>query len=320
MTARPAATPDNVRRRLRHLLDSGRLDLVDPGSGSTSDRWMGLFELARQLELSLARLAEAHVDAVGILHEAGLEPAPHMLYGVWASVGPGGRDVALDGSSAVVTGDKPFCSGIGVVDRALVETHDGDVRRLVEVDIRSATTVRHSGIWTTPALAATFTGTTWFRRHPIERTVGPAGWYLDRVGFWHGACGPAACWAGGAVGLLDRVGPRDSDHGLARYGAMAAEAELLRACLQTAGGRIDAAPTDRAEARVVALATRYAVHESATRVLDHFGRANGPRPLIEPQIAQRYADTILYLRQFHADADLVALAKAVTDNDRAEEH
>jgi hypothetical protein len=34
--------------------------------------------------------------------------------------------------------------------------------------------------------------------------VGEPGWYLDRVGFWHGVW-PAACWAGGAIGLADQA-------------------------------------------------------------------------------------------------------------------
>jgi hypothetical protein len=44
-------------------------------------------------------------------------------------------------------------------------------------------------------------------RFRVTRTMAAhcANWYLTRPGFWHGALGPAACWAGGAIGLIDAV-------------------------------------------------------------------------------------------------------------------
>ena len=32
-------------------------------------------------------------------------------------------------------------------------------------------------------------------------------WYLERAGFWHGAGGVAACWAGCAAGLVELLRP-----------------------------------------------------------------------------------------------------------------
>ena len=36
-----------------------------------------------------------------------------------------------------------------------------------------------------------------------DEVVGPAEFYLDRPGFWFGAIGVAACWYGGAVGIVN---------------------------------------------------------------------------------------------------------------------
>ncbi len=303
-------TPTEAGRQLSELIVAGRLELPHPGAGRTSERWLALFGLARHDDVSVARLAEAHVDAVAIIHEAGLEPVPGARYGVWASVGPGGRDVTLaaDGS---ISGTKPFCSGLGIVDRALVDVDAGGRRRLVDVDVRAGTTIGFTSEWGTDALAATATGGVCFDNHPVadERHVGVPGWYLDRVGFWHGACGPAACWAGGAAGLVDRCDAGDDPHRLARYGALLAEVELLGAVLADAGRRIDESPIDATGARATALATRYVVHESCDRILGQFARAFGPRALIDASSARRFADTQLYIRQFHADHDLVALAR-----------
>ena len=49
---------------------SGRLNLPLPGSGRTRERWAALADLAGE-DLSLARLAEGHADALAILAELG---------------------------------------------------------------------------------------------------------------------------------------------------------------------------------------------------------------------------------------------------------
>ena len=81
-------------------------------------------------------------------------------------------------------------------------------RRLVEIDLRvAADRIAFDAIrdGQRDAFAETSTATTVFRDYPISEAnfVGSPGWYLDRPGFWHGACGPASCWAGGAQGLID---------------------------------------------------------------------------------------------------------------------
>ncbi|MEO6652472.1 MAG: hypothetical protein ABIP17_07440 [Ilumatobacteraceae bacterium] len=302
-------TPADVRGRLVDLIGSGRLDLADPGAGRTGERWMALFALARTEDVSVARLAEAHVDAVAILHEAGLEPYPDAIYGVWASVGP--HDAAFTANRSI-SGSKRFCSGLGIVDRALIDVIDGDRRTLMDVDVDTGggATIAFTSGWGTAALAATSTGDVTFDDHrgDADRAVGPPGWYLDRIGFWHGAVGPAACWAGGAAGLVDLAVPGDDPHRLARHGALLAERALLEAVLVRSGERMDGDAGGSTAAD--ALATRYLVHESCSRILDQFARAFGPRQLIEPCCAQRYADTQMYIRQFHADHDLVALARS----------
>jgi hypothetical protein len=68
---------------------SGRLDLSLPGSGRTRERWAALADLAEE-DLSLARLAEGHTDAVAILAELGARPsATGRRWGVWAAQPPG---------------------------------------------------------------------------------------------------------------------------------------------------------------------------------------------------------------------------------------
>ena len=65
-------------------VESGRLDLPLPGGGRTRERWALLADLAGE-DLSLARLAEGHADALAILSELG------------ASARQKARDCALGG-------------------------------------------------------------------------------------------------------------------------------------------------------------------------------------------------------------------------------
>jgi hypothetical protein len=298
---------------LRDLLR--RLDLPAPGAGRTAERHRALFDLARDHPLHVARLAEAHADAVAILAEAGRRPRPGAVYGVWASRGT----LALDrrDATAALTGEKPFCSGLGIVSRALVTaTVDGGSEEvLVDVDLAPATTLATdpSG-WGTPALAGAATGTLRLQDHRIAAAdqVGDPGWYLRRPGFWHGALGPAACWAGGVAGLaaVTEAMAGEDPHRLAHLGGVRADVWALRAVLDRAGAEIDAAPDDVVAGEHRARSARHVVERLCTDVLDRVGRALGPRPYVaDAAVAQRVADVHLYLRQDHAERDLAALGR-----------
>lgn len=107
-----------------------------PGGGQTAARHRRLMQIGRE-NLSLARLAEGHWDAVAILAEAGRAPAAGALYAVWASEIPN-EPVSLDtrGSRRTISGKKTFCSGAGLVDHALVTVGLPD-RRLIDIDLRA---------------------------------------------------------------------------------------------------------------------------------------------------------------------------------------
>src|ERR1700742_3099728 len=125
-------TGEELKARMAAIV-SQKLPL--PGCGRTSERLSLLAETGRE-DLSLAKLAEAHWDALAICAEAGRAPEPNVLYAVWASEIPG-QELRLkptrDGYR--LSGKKPFCSGIGMADRALV-TVGLPEQLLVEVDLR----------------------------------------------------------------------------------------------------------------------------------------------------------------------------------------
>jgi alkylation response protein AidB-like acyl-CoA dehydrogenase len=296
--------------RLREIL----LDpLPLPGSGQTAKRHVLLMQAGRE-DLSLARLAEAHWDAVAILAEAGREALPGAIYGVWASEIPG-KALALSQTSGgwCVSGSKMFCSGAGIVDRALV-TVGSPIPQLIDVDLfgHDPKFVFDDSAWKTMAFAETKTATCTFNAFPVSDTefIGEPGWYLNRPGFWHGACGPAACWAGGAAGLLDYAlqQSRNDAHTMAHLGAMSADIWAMRAYLMQAGEEIDASPRYVAAARIRARTVRHLVEQACTDTLRRLARAYGPHPLaMQTGVSRRYQELDLYVRQSHAERDLEAL-------------
>lgn len=294
-----------------------REDLPRPGAGATERRHRRLMEVGRE-DLSLAKLAEAHWDAVAILAEAGRGAEPGVVYGVWASEIPGkALHLERNARGFRVTGTKMFCSGAGLVDRALITVGLPD-QRLVEVDLRE-----HCGAieidgssWKTEAFRLTQTGTVTFSAVELspESMVGDSGWYVDRPGFWHGACGPAACWTGGVAGLLDAamLSSRGDVHTLAHLAAMHTNVWAMECFLDAAAREIDGSPEGGVTAEIRALQVRHLVEQACTDTLRRFARAYGPQPLsMNAEISRRYQEADLYLRQCHGERDLEALARAL---------
>jgi alkylation response protein AidB-like acyl-CoA dehydrogenase len=302
------------------LLDNLRSEINSPmpapGQGETAARHLRLMALGRE-DLELARLAEAHWDAIAILGEANREYESGAIYGVWASETPGEQLVLNPvGSSFVLSGTKRFCSGTGILTNALVIVSEPQ-HFLLDIKLPP----EGNGIcfdetdWKTDAFDSIHTAKTTFNELPIhkDQIVGPPRWYLDRVGFWWGACGPAACWAGGGQALADYAlrQLRQDAHSLAHLGAMQAAVWELRSCLIQAGHNIDGNEDNTtATARILALTLRHLVEQACTDILRRFARAYGPRPLIsDEKISRLYHELDLYLRQSHAERDLEALGR-----------
>jgi alkylation response protein AidB-like acyl-CoA dehydrogenase len=307
-------TSKTLKERLREIVAQ---EMPLPAQGRTAERHRLIAEMARE-DIGLAKLAEAHWDAIAILAEAGIAPEAGMLYAVWASEVPGkAMRLKQVGDRLLLGGSKPFCSGIGLADRALV-TVGVPEQRLVQVDLRANANriFGDTSDWKVEAFRQTQTGAVSFQdvRLAAGDFVGGAGWYLERPGFWHGACGPAACWAGGVAGLVDigRSSKRDDPHTLAKLGAMQANVWAMYALLDKAGQEIDVSPSDAKAARIRALQLRHLIEQMGVDILRRFARAYGPYPLsMDAETARRYQEADLYMRQCHGERDLESLARLI---------
>lgn len=306
--------PSPVAARLQDLLTSGGLDLPLPGAGATADRWAQLAAWGRA-DLPLARLAEGHADAVAILAEAELPAVPGASYGVWAAR-PGGRGAWLrrGPGGLELHGTVRFCSGAGLLDRALVVADpptDGPPA-LVDVSVTEARADPDS--WRAAAMAGSVTLAVTFEGVAVDATVGPPGWYTSRPGFAAGGGGVAAVWWGGAAGLLDAARHHLPDapdpHQLAHLGELHALLEAADALLVRVASGIDGDP--RGDHAIPVAGVRAVVERIAREVLDRVPRMLGAGPLSQDaHLAGALADLGIYLRQHHGERDHAALGEAL---------
>jgi alkylation response protein AidB-like acyl-CoA dehydrogenase len=300
----------------RAAVESGRLDLPLPGSGRTRERWAAFADLGGE-DLSLARLAEGHADAVAILAELdGPPPEPGSRWGVWAAHPPGPKlEARRDGAEWRLHGTKRYCSGARCCTHALVTAAAPDGMRLFAVAVDDLTPVL--GSWPATGMAGSDTLDVDFGDVPAQ-PVGNPGRYTGRPGFTHGGVGVAACWYGGAraVGrtLLATAGRRDvGPHALAHLGAVDIALRTVRTALDLAADEIDADPADlKGTGPLRALRVRALADTVAAEVMDRVGRALGAGPLcLDEPHARRVADLTVYIRQHHAERSLAELGGLV---------
>lgn len=287
-----------------------------PGSGRTRELW-SLLAVLGERDLQLARAVEPHLDAVGVLTQAGRpDLLAHRSWGVFAAEAPGVVLEARENAGEwVLDGVKPWCSLASRLDAALVTAHIGGARRLFAVDLRQGGVRADDGAaWVARGLVDIPSG-------PVEFTgvhavpIGEPGWYLERPGFAWGGIGVAACWFGGAIALAASV--RDAVDGsdallAVHLGAIDSSLHASALALGDAAEAVDAGAATGPDGSLLAKRVRAIVAGTCELVLDHAAHALGPAPLaLDAGHAQRVADLSLYVRQHHAERDLASLGTAV---------
>jgi alkylation response protein AidB-like acyl-CoA dehydrogenase len=320
---RPASTVASALALAARLTTAAPL----PGAGDTLVRWQLLADLAAA-DLTVARVVEAHLDAVAILAEAaqeadcphGAEPGDAATWGVFAAEAPGAvLQAEPDGHGGwLVDGVKPWCSLAGRLSHALVTARVSGGRRLFAVSLRDPGVTVEADAWHARGLVDVPSGPVHLERVPAVPVGGPD-WYLRRPGFAHGGIGVAACWYGGAVAvaraLVAAARRREPDQlALWHIGQADLDLEAARQSLLAAAGEVDAGRAVGAAGELLALRVRSTVASAAESVLARTGHALGPAPLtLDDTHARRVADLTVYLRQHHAERDVAALGRAVLD-------
>lgn len=310
LTERAAVAGEDIDLTLDIATEAGR-HLPSPGTGSTLERWALLAALGRA-NLTVARVTEAHSDALAILAEAGAHD-PAGTWGVFAAEAPNRfLKAELTDDGWTVAGTKPWCSLADRLDHALVTAHVADGRRLFHIDLH------HPRVRVEPAQGWVARGLRTVTSVAIDcdavpaTPVGGTGWYLSRNGFAWGGIGVAACWYGGAAGLADRLNQaaaqRRGDLDPLHVGTVDVALHAAAAALTSAARRIDDGAGGGARGVLLAYRVRAVVADTVERVLRQVGHALGPAPLaFDADHTARVADLELYVRQHHAERDLAAL-------------
>jgi hypothetical protein len=307
-----------VQSQFEEFVSADGSNMPLPGSGSTWERFTTLARWS-SIDLSLGRLCEGHGDAVAILAEADMKPYDlHASYGVWAARGSRSKTIAERvGRGWQLSGTKEFCSGSSILDRALVTAETPLGYLLFDVAVKDVVAASHDDSWPTTGMAESTSLTLDFGGAVVEdaQVVGPADFYTHRPGFWFGGAGVAACWYGGAVGLVndlvDSLSPEPNEHVLADLGLAVSSLESMRCVLKSVAQGFDDDPADESrQAQFRALVARQVVHDCATDVLARVASAGGARPLCHNEVeSRRAADLYVYLAQHHGGADAAALGK-----------
>ena len=295
-------------------------DVALPGGGDTRGRWELLASVGA-VDLTVARALEPHLDALAILAEAGVDHDGSATWGVYAAEAPTAR---LEASGGTLSGVKAWCSLAGQVDHALVTAWlDEETRGMYAVDLRHPGVDVDGSGWCPAGLREVVTCTLRLTEVPAT-AVGEPGWYLRRDGFAWGGIGVAAVWYGAAVGLARRIraaaeAREPDDIALMHLGAIETDLGAAAAVLAAAADEVDrrtATGEPGEDAALLAARVRQVVADTAERMLVRAGHALGPAPLAhEPEHVSRVADLTLYLRQHHAERDLVALGRLALQAD-----
>ena len=315
---RLADEPNPDLERARELAQSAAGDVpaaldVARELGGTARQSLPLWELlatVASVDLTVARVLEPHLDALGILREAGPLSTPGT-WGVFAAEGPGVRVEASESATGwSLSGTKPWCSLAGHLDSALITAHTaGGNRRLFAIDLRDDGVTVETGNWVARGLTAVTSESITLQDMP-GTPVGEDEWYLSRPGFAWGGIGVAAIWYGASVALgrhiFEAAQRREPDQvGLMILGEVDRELHGSRAVLIAAGRDVDEGSRHPA---ITAQRVRSTIALGAERIMQLASHALGPAPLaLDEEHARRVADLTQYIRQDHAERDLARL-------------
>jgi hypothetical protein len=298
-------------QRLLELIRCRADQIPMPGGGNTLGRWRALARIAAE-DVALAKLFEGHTDALAIMAELDAPATPAgAVWGTWAAEPPFARlELHRMTSGVQLAGRKAWCSGAETATHALVTAWDADNRQcLAAVQLaQPAITVTTQG-WHAVGMGRAASGDVVFDS-ALAIEVGQPGQYTSRPGFWQGGGGIAACWYGGALPLAaavaEQASSRADPHALAHLGAIDVSLRTTRALLVETANWIDAHPAENAQR--AALRARGAAEATVAEVLTRAGRTLGAGPLCrDAEMAQRYADLPIFVRQSHAERDLAEL-------------
>jgi len=193
------------------------------------------------------------------------------------------------------------------VNHGLLTYRDEDGQsQLLIVDMQQVGIAIDNSEWQAVGMQATDTATVQF--HEVAASnVGAPNAYLDRVGFWHGAAGVAACWYGAAAALaaylIEAYQHKPNDYKAMYLGQISTALAITQQYFHHVAELIDTQPQDSHELAIRQL--RAQVEQTARLVIDTVGQALGAAPFCRnAHFARLSADLAVFIRQSHGAFDI----------------
>ena len=286
-----------------------------------------LFMLLGEASLPIARLYEAHVNALQLIVRYGSSTLAEQsaedtrqghIFALWVT-DPHGRELALepDAGGFVLRGIKDFCSGAGTATRALITANDGSGTRMLAVRLQPNTRVLESRI-KLGGMRAAVTGSVDFSGMQVntDDLIGEVGDYLKEPAFSAGAWRGSAAALGGLAALVqlhrEQIVQRRRDgepHQQARFGRSMIAFETARLWMEQTA-RIACVEDQGAEAIVAYVnLARLAVESACLDAMQIAQRSLGLSAFISGTRMELVCrDLATYLRQPAPDETLTNAA------------
>lgn len=311
---------------LAALHDAGILGAVvaHTGVGGDTDAGVRLLRRIGRASLSVGRIVEGHANALQLIQLYGTAEqrtafrtiaAQGGIFGVW---GAEGRDpvtfAATGGESGVLTGEKMFCSGLGLLSVALVtaQTDAGPLLLLARVDEPCRA---DASAWNVSGMRATASG-----RYDLTGVsadvLGKAGDYLREPHFEGGIWRYCALHCGGLEALAEGVrqhlvarGQSEQPQQAERLARMVLLAQTARLWVEASSAAVARAATTRCDGVSAAvtqvLLARQAVEAACQEGISLTERAMGTAAFAASSDIDRVRrDLGFFLRQANLDGKL----------------
>jgi alkylation response protein AidB-like acyl-CoA dehydrogenase len=298
--------------------------LADPRHGAE------LCTLLRQLgaaDLSIARLFEGHLNAVGLvckygsagqIEELASAVTAGALCGVWGADNSAGLRTVTSEHGVFLEGCKILASGAGFVSRPLVTASDPAGQQMYLLSMQPGYAHDLSG-WQVQGMRATATGTVDFTGMAVGKAeqIGEVGDYMRQPTFSGGAWRFCAAQLGAIERLVDlfrqhlNATQRGHDpYQLQRLAACVSAAKTARFWVEEASRRF-ASEIDAVQVVAFTHFTRSITEQSALTVMETVQRGIGLKAFIRPHDVERICrDLATYLRQPAPDLAMADCAKS----------
>ena len=328
-------------KEIQWLRESGLLKIVLPGEtlDFKTPNMHGLLTLLKAIgkaNLSVGRIYEGHINTLYLIHlyadeeqrenwYDGVLKQDH-LFGVWNTQAQNGIQFAVGSNGFIIEGSKTFCSGAGLVDRALITGNiDSGARKGWQMTIVDMSKIANERIdkesWKPLGMKASASYTVDFSGYVSTEAdfISTPGIYLTQPFFSGGAIRFAAVQLGGAETIAEHTidylkALRRTEDPIQRLRISTMMTQLVsgRIWLAEAAKNYDRwSDTEGFEDDLIAFAnmTRTMIEDICLRIMDESNKCVGARGLLPPYELERiFRDLTFYLRQPAPDATRLNVA------------